>query len=126
VWRNSDHGAYIEHISLLFIFTSVLNMGWIFAWHYELVSLSVLIMLLFLLILIVIYLKLRIGMSEASAQEKYLVHMPFSIYLGWISVATIANITALLVYWKWNAFGLSPQFWTVVVMAVAKLWQSRC
>jgi hypothetical protein len=47
------------------------------------------------------------------------VHMPFSIYFGWISVATIANITALLVYWKWNGFGLSPQLWTVVVMAVA-------
>jgi hypothetical protein len=119
VWRNHQQGVFIERIGPLFIFSSILNMGWIFAWHYELVSLSVAIMLLFLLILITIYLKLRIGMSEAPAQEKYLVHLPFSIYLGWISVATIANITALLVYWKWDGFGLSPQLWTVAVIAVA-------
>jgi hypothetical protein len=116
---DSEYGAFIDRVGPLFIFTSIINIGWIFAWHYELVPLSVVIMLLFLLILIAIYLKLRIGMSEASPQEKYLVHMPFSIYFGWISVATIANITALLVYWKWNGFGLSPQLWTVVVMAVA-------
>jgi hypothetical protein len=119
VWRNPERGAFIECVGPLFIFTSIMNISWIFAWHYELMPLSVAIMLLFLLILIAIYLRLKIGMYEALAQEKYLVHMPFSIYLGWISVATIANITALLVYRKWNGLGLSPQLWTVVVMAVA-------
>lgn len=119
VRRDHDRGVFIERIGLLFVFSSIFNISWIFAWHYELVLLSVVIMLLFLLTLIAIYLRLKIGASETSNQEKFLVHMPFSIYLGWISVATIANITALLVYWKWNGFGFDPQFWTVTVIAVA-------
>jgi hypothetical protein len=55
----------------------------------------------------------------AIYQEKYLVHLPFSVYLGWITVATIANATALLVDANWNKFGLGEQFWTVCVIIVA-------
>ena len=119
VRRDADRGAFIDRIGPLFLSSSVLNMAWIFAWHYEMVELSVGIMLLFLVTLIAIYLRLGIGVSRASGQEKYLVHMPFSVYLGWISVATIANITALLVSWNWDGFGLDPQLWTFLVMAVA-------
>jgi hypothetical protein len=119
VWRDPNRGAFIDRIGPLFIITSILNMGWIFAWHYQMLPLSVGIMLLFLLTLIAIYLRLKIGVSGATTQERYLAHIPFSLYLGWISVATIANITALLVHWNWNGFGLSPQFWTIIVVAVA-------
>jgi hypothetical protein len=119
VRRDHSRGAFIDRVGLLFILTSILNMGWIFAWHYEMLPLSVGIMLLFLLTLIAIYLRLKIGVSGVITQEKYLVHIPFSLYLGWISVATIANITALLVHWNWNGIGLSPQFWTIIVVAVA-------
>jgi hypothetical protein len=106
-------------IGYLYFFTSIINISWIFAWHYQVVWLSVLIMLAFLLTLIGIYNSLKIGKGETSRSERYLVHLPFSIYLGWISVATIANITALLVDLKWNGFGLDPQIWTVVVIVVA-------
>ena len=47
-----------------------------------------------------------------------MVHLPFSIYLGWITIATIANVTALLVNAGWGGFGLSQQFWTVLVIVV--------
>ena len=115
---NSKKPTFIEKIGLLFIFSSFMNMGWIFAWHYESIFLSVLIMLALLLSLIAIYLKLDIGQSDASRTEKYLVHLPFSVYLGWITIATIANITALLVDINWNRFGLSEPFWTVAVIIV--------
>jgi hypothetical protein len=105
-------------IGILFFVTCLLNMGWIFAWHYEQVGLSVLIMLLFLITLIAIYLRLQIGKPGASRSEKYLVHLPFSVYLGWISIATIANLTAFLVSVHWNGFGISEQAWTVIVILV--------
>ena len=76
-------------------------------------------MILLLACLIAIYLRLSIGQSNVSNQEKYLVHLPFSVYLGWITVATIANATALLVNLHWNSFGLGEQFWTVCVIIVA-------
>ncbi|MDD4362928.1 MAG: hypothetical protein PHD33_01795, partial [Atribacterota bacterium] len=46
----------------------------------------------------------------------YFVHLPFSLYLGWITVATIANITAVLVHYQWNGWGLSEVFWTLLVI----------
>jgi hypothetical protein len=93
-------------------------MGWIFAWHYEIVPLSLALMLILLGCLLAIYLRLNIGKSEATKSEKYLVHLPFSVYLGWITIATIANVTALLVDINWGRWGLSEQFWAVAVIVV--------
>ena len=78
-------------------------------------------MLILLLSLIAIYQRLNIGRSAALKSEKYLVHLPFSVYLGWITIATIANTTALLVNLNWNRFGLSEPFWTIVVIIIGIL-----
>ena len=81
--------------------------------------LSFLIMLIILASLIAIYVRLGIGRGTASVAEKIFVHLPFSIYLGWITVATVANTTALLVNAGWGGFGLSEVFWTVAMVAAA-------
>jgi hypothetical protein len=110
--------SFISKIGVFFVLTCMANIGWIFAWHYEILTLSFLLMLALLGCLIAIYLRLSIGKSDASNWEKYLVHLPFSLYLGWISIATIANITALLVAANWTTFGLGEQFWAVAVITV--------
>jgi len=116
--KDTQQSSFIERIGLLFFGSSVLNIGWIFAWHYEIVPLSLVIMLLLLGCLIAIYLRLDIGKSASAKTEKYLVHLPFSVYLGWITIATIANVTSLLVDVNWNTFGLGEQFWAVAVIVV--------
>jgi hypothetical protein len=68
-----------------------------------------------------VYQRLDIGHSRDDKKIKMLVHVPFSIYLGWISVATIANFSAFFVSLNWNGFGLSETFWTVLVISVAIL-----
>ncbi|MCO5183723.1 MAG: hypothetical protein M9941_04335 [Anaerolineae bacterium] len=78
-----------------------------------------LLMLGLLASLIGIYIKLDIGRSLVPTAERWLVQVPFSIYLGWITVATIANATSLLDYLGWTRFGLSEQFWFVIVLTVA-------
>ena len=75
--------------------------------------------LILLVSLIVIYQRLRIGQAPVSAVERWAVNVPFSIYLGWITVATIANVTDLLEYWGWNGFGISGPVWAVIMLAVA-------
>jgi hypothetical protein len=75
-------------------------------------------MLIILGSLIAIYLRLHVGKSDSTRIEKYLAHLPFSVYLGWITIATIANITALLVAINWNTFGLGEQFWAVTVIII--------
>ncbi|MFC1931215.1 hypothetical protein ACFLXJ_03335 [Chloroflexota bacterium] len=116
--NNTQKTAFIENIGILFFISSLANIGWIFAWHYEILPLSLVLMLVILGSLITIYLRLHIGKSDSSSSEKYLVHLPFSVYLGWITIATIANVTAVLVDINWNTFGLSEQFWTVAVIIV--------
>jgi hypothetical protein len=76
-------------------------------------------MVVLLLSLIIIYLRLGIGVSETERNEKFSVHTLFSVYLGWITVATIANVTALLVSISWDRFGISEEIWTVIVLIVA-------
>jgi hypothetical protein len=116
--KNAEKSSFIGNIGVLFIISCLANIGWIFAWHYEILPLSLVLMLILLGSLITIYLRLSIGKSESTRTEKYLVHLPFSIYLGWITIATIANVTALLVSLNWNTFGLGEQFWAVAVIIV--------
>lgn len=76
-------------------------------------------MLTILISLIVIYRWLGVSRQAVPSGERWLVHLPFSIYLGWITVATIANITAFLDFIDWNGFGISPEIWTFIMLVVA-------
>jgi len=116
--KKDAKGSFINKIGILFFLSCIANMGWIFAWHYEIVPLSLVIMLLLLGLLLAIYVRLGVGKKGPAKKEQYLVHLPFSVYLGWITIATIANVTALLVDVIWNRFGISEQFWAVAVIIV--------
>lgn len=93
------------------------NIAWIFLWHYEQFPLTIIAMLVLLGSLIVTYLGLGISRSTVSEAEKWTVRVPFSIYLGWITVATVANVTSLLDYLKWDGFGIAPEIWMGIVLA---------
>ncbi len=95
----------------------VANSAWIFLWHYEQFPLTIVAMLVLLISLIIVYLRLGIGISEASLAERLTVRIPFSIYLGWITVATVANATSLLDYLKWDGFGISAVNWMGIMLA---------
>ncbi len=116
--RGNARRSFIDRIGILFFLSCIANIGWIFAWHYEIIPLSMILMILLLACLIAIYLRLSIGKSDAAKNEKYMVHLTFSVYLGWITIATIANATALLVAANWNTFGLGEQFWAVAIIVV--------
>jgi hypothetical protein len=103
----------------LFVLSSLANVGWLFLWHYGLYPLSLLAMLSLLLLLIAIYLRLDIGRGQIPRGERWLVQIPFSIYLGWITVATIANVSSVLYYVNWDGWGLSPEAWTVIMLLAA-------
>jgi hypothetical protein len=98
---------------------SAANCAWIFLWHYNIFYLTILAMGLLLVCLIFIYLRLDIQRARVGRAMKWLVHVPFSIYLGWITVATIANVTSLLWLANWDGFGISAEVWTAIVLAVA-------
>jgi hypothetical protein len=109
----------LKKINPPFIATSLANICWIFAWHYDFIGLSVVIMtaLMFALILIADILrteKLRTG-------DKFYIRAPFSIYFGWITVAAIANFTVFLVSIEWNEFGIADYVWTSIILLIGPL-----
>lgn len=107
----------LARIDGLFILSCIANIVWLFLWHYNYFGLTLLAMLALLGFLIAIYLRLGIGLTEVSTAERWLVHVPFSIYLGWVTVATIANVTSVLDYWNWSGWGISDPVWAVIMLA---------
>jgi hypothetical protein len=93
------------------------NSAWIFLWQYKHFPLTLVAMLVLLSTLLVTYLRLGIGRTAVSTAETWAVRLPFSLYLGWITVATVANVTVLLAYLKWDGFGIAPEIWMGIVLA---------
>lgn len=112
---------FVGRIGFLFVLSCLINVTWLFLWHYFMITTSVVLMLALLVCLALIYMRLEIGKSRVSAGERLAVHLPFSVYLGWITVATIANISSALVAIGWDGFGIAPATWGVLVIAVAVL-----
>lgn len=109
-WRNID---------IAFLKAAVANALWIVVWHYEQVTLSVLIMLVLLVCLIYLYIMLNKQMGKLDRQEFWLVKVPFGIYLSWISVATIANISAALFKLNWDGLGIQGHVWAAIMIVIA-------
>jgi hypothetical protein len=112
-----DSGA-ARAIAPWYLLTAVANCAWLFAWHHNVFPLSMLIMVVLLGTLIVIY-RLQAARPAVSRLELWAVHIPFRVYLGWISVATIANATITLDDASWSGFGLSEPTWGVIMVVVA-------
>jgi hypothetical protein len=115
---NDEHVTVTATIGWMFSLSCLFNGLWIVAWHYLFVELSLVIMLALFLTLLVIFNRLH-QRRDPSSGEKAWVHGPFSIYFGWITVATIANATAVLVASEWGALGISEAIWTVLLIVIA-------
>lgn len=107
----------IDAITPQFVLLSLVNMVWIFVWQYAVMWLAV------LLIVVMLWLLARINeilrSLEYSPREYTLLRVPFSVYYGWLTVATVANICVWLVSVEWGAWGVDPVTWLVTILWVA-------
>lgn len=117
--KSNENRSLFEKVAKLFTISSLANIAWIFCWHYGLLTISVILMLVILISLILI--ATAISKAKLNTAEQIFLSLPFSIYFGWITVATIANITALLVSLNWSAWGISDVIWTVIILLVGAL-----
>jgi len=111
-----DNPRFIK-VSWWVVTANLANTIWIFFWHYQIFALTIVAMLTLLVSLLNIYQGLS-KKGNASRTEFWLASVPFSIYLGWVSVATIANISDILYYFQWGQFGLSAETWMIVILVV--------
>ena len=120
LFKKNTNSAVLQSVDLLgwkFLLTCLLNIGWLFAWHWGQLLLSGLIMMNLLNQLININLSLYRSVAIAPV-NKWITIPAFSIYQGWISVAFIANITAILVAFRWNGFGISDGLWATILIVI--------
>ncbi len=116
-WVRRDD-VQITQLLPAFVMTCIFNLTWIVVWHNLLPGLSVVIMLLLLGTLVLLFLRIQHTFQRNKANI-FLVSVPFSIYLAWICVATIANISAWLVSFNADEFFISGEAWTLIMMTLA-------
>lgn len=104
----------VGRVNRWFAFSSLVNAVWIFAWHYRVIWLTLLFMGALLWSLIRIADILRT--SSLTTTEKLVIKVPFGVYFGWITVATIANATVFLVSLGWDGYPLLPEVWMVIAL----------
>lgn len=109
----------LRRLGYLFVLSCVLNISWLFAWHHLLIALSLVIMIGLLVTLIMIYERLEIGKRPVDRAEMLAVRIPFSLYLGWITVATIANTTIAFYNLGWSPGGTAAALWAIVALIAA-------
>lgn len=109
--------ALLNRVGVLFSISSLANTAWIFAWHYDYIAISAVLTSVILTCLALISITLR--SANLVGRQRWLIGLPFSVYFGWATVATVANITVLLVKYKWDGFGLSDSTWAVIIVGVA-------
>jgi len=110
--KYQDSPVYTETHGLFWVI-NLLNGVWLVTWHYFYFGISVIIMTLLLLALIVMYKKVQHRKTHGFDL------LPFSLYLGWISVATIANVSYFLTDIGWDGFGVSAEIWTLGLLIVS-------
>ncbi len=111
----------LRRLGYLFAISGIVNAVWLFTWHYNVFGWSVIVMLTLLGLLIASYLRLNVNRVSVSRAERWSVDIPFSVYLGWITVATVANITDWLYLVEWNGFGIAAPVWAVIMIVVASI-----
>lgn len=107
----------LEQLRMPFTITSLANIAWLFSWHYELIALSTVFMIILLVTLI--YMTQLMRKQKFNVAQNLFMRIPFNVYFGWITIATVANITILLVKWDWSGFGLTDTFWAITILLVA-------
>jgi hypothetical protein len=109
----------LKKIGYWFVLSCGANATWLVLFHYDQFALSMVTMIVLLVSLIVIYTRIEVGQKALTLKEKWLIHIPFSTYLGWITVATVANASYVLYDAGWDGFGVSNEIWATVMLVIA-------
>lgn len=107
---------HFEFVSRWFILSNLANTAWIFGWHYRMIPLTTLLIIVVLYAILKIVFRLNPGENRLAGISQ---RLPYEIYGGWLLVATVANVTTLLVDVGFTGFGISEVFWMLMILAVA-------
>ncbi len=116
--KNRDT-LWLKRITPFYILGNLANIVWIFLWHYNQFPLTLIAMLVILGNLLAITVVLMKSSDARGSGVGWFVKVPFSLYVGWISVATVANVSQVLYFFKWGGWGIAPEIWALIMLVVA-------
>ena len=121
--RNKENGGNRDthRIGYLFIINNIATAAWLIAWTREQLALSVLLIFIQLISLAIIHQRLHIHSRYRNPGAKTGTELPLSVYFGWISLATIANVSAWLTAENWDGFGVAPTTWAIILVVISGL-----
>ncbi len=119
--KPSRVNTIVLQVGVWYFVSSVMNAFWIVMWHYEFLPVSIVTMLFILFSLLLTNFGIANVNDAMTRKEKFLTKAPFGVYLGWICVATIANVTAWLTGVRWEGGGLEQDTWAVIMIAIGTL-----
>lgn len=114
--KSLEKEKLLAQINLFFILSSLANLVWIFSWHYKMIGLSVILMLVILYSLAKI--STLTNSKKMVAKDALFLKIPFGVYFGWITIATIANVTTFLVSLGWNNVIFPDDVWMILILLV--------
>ena len=112
---------FVVRVGWWFIVSCFANSFWVVSWVYEYTGLSCFFIFLLLFSLLKIVWNNRIELWDAPISVILFLWWPFVIYSGWVTVASIANVSTYLVKINWDGFGMSPVTWTLIMIVIAAL-----
>ncbi|MEE4184522.1 MAG: tryptophan-rich sensory protein [Gammaproteobacteria bacterium] len=108
----------VGRIGWLFVLSCFGNAAWVLAWQYNYFTFSLVFMVIMVASVAAIYVRLGINRRLVAARERWIMHTPVSLYLGWLTVAAISNLSCVLYYRDWSGWGLSEASWMLIVLAM--------
>ena len=121
LFTKTDNNGFVTKTGWWFFISCVANCSWILAWIYGYTLLSCLFIFLILIALLKIIINNNIGIGKPSKQTLLFLWLPFAVYSGWITVASIVNVAVVLVKYNWDGFGIQPEIWTIIMIVIATL-----
>ncbi len=110
----------LDTMAVPFTISSVANLMWIFAWHFNIIWLSLILMIVIFSMLawITLIIQRSLQQQQWTSIQRFAIQTPISVYFGWISIATIANMTTFLVSIDFSGFGISDDIWMIAVVII--------
>ena len=115
---------FVEKIGAWFILSCIANSAWVFSWIYGYTGLSCVFIFLLLFSLLKIVVNNNMQLETVKSSKLLFLVLPFTIYSGWVTVASVANVSSYLVKINWDGFGLPELFWTTIMIVIAVIINS--
>lgn len=115
---------FVEKVGVWFIVSCVANSAWVFSWIYGYTGLSCFFIFLLLFFLLKIVVNNNMQLNTIKSSKLLFLVLPFTIYSGWVTVASVANVSSYLVKINWDGFGFSDSFWAIAMIIIAVIINS--